>query len=64
MFCVGIFLKIETHEVVCPLCMVRKNMFLKATVSMLWYISKGSIEIVISGLNLGLKTRCAEWNHS
>jgi hypothetical protein len=30
---------------------------------MLWYISKGGIEI-ISGLNLGLKTSCAEWNHS
>jgi len=31
---VGVFLKIEDHAVVCPLCMVRKSVFLKATVSM------------------------------
>jgi hypothetical protein len=35
MLCVGIFLNIEDNEVGCPVCMVRKNMFLKVTVSML-----------------------------
>lgn len=52
---VGVFLKIQDHEVGCPLCMVKKNVFPKVTACCDISL-KAAQKIVISGLNLGLET--------